>query len=818
MSTEPQDTADFAAEVVDRRFADEMQDSYIDYAMSVIAGRALPDARDGLKPVHRRILYAMHQEGLKSTGGHRKSSSIVGETMGNFHPHGDQAIYDTLVRLGQDFSMGYPLVDGQGNFGSIDGDSAAAPRYTEARMAELAEELLADIEKETVDFEPNYDGRKTEPTVLPAAFPNLLVNGSEGIAVGMSTSIPPHNLSEVIKATVHLLNNPEATVEDLMQFVKGPDFPTGATIVGRDGIKEGYETGRARLRVRAKYDIEELANGNERIVITEIPYQENKARLIERIADDVNEGRITGIRDLRDESNREGIKVVVDLKRDAIADVVANQLIERHLEVTISIINLALVDGQPTVMTLKDMLEVFVDHRMDVITRRTQKEADVAGHRAHILEGRLVALDHVDEVVEIIRGAPNRDEAREELEKVYDFSEDQSNHIVSMQLGSLTSLESEEIESEYNSLQDELEWLETVLSDEKVLREVIVDELTELDNNYGIERRTDIVEDMGSIENEDLIPKEDIYIVFTDDGYIKRLPEDVVSVQNRGGKGIKGTDLKQGDRVSSIRFVNTHEWLFFLTNHGKIHKLKGYEIPEMSRTARGRSVVRLLNLDEDEEVRSVVRGGDLDEDAYLTVLSRDGYIKRTHLEEFSNINSSGIRALTLEGGDELVGATITSGDGDLLIATEAGKAIRFDESDVRSMGRTARGVHGVKLRDGDSTVGFVSIEDGHDGCVLTVTENGYGKRTSVDEYRQQSRNGVGLINIKQSDRNGTVSQVLSTPPEADIVIMTRKGKLMRLEVQDISKQGRNTQGVRVISLDGDDTVSSMEVVPSGTGE
>jgi DNA gyrase subunit A len=818
MSTEKHDTTQFASEVVDRRFVDEMQDSYIDYAMSVIAGRALPDARDGLKPVHRRILYTMHEQGLKSTGGHRKSSSIVGETMGNYHPHGDSAIYETLVRLGQDFSMGYPLVDGQGNFGSIDGDAPAADRYTEARMTALTEEMLADINKETVDFEANYDGRLTEPTVLPASFPNLLVNGSEGIAVGMSTSIPPHNLSEVVDATIHLIQNPDATIEGLMEYVKGPDFPTGATIVGREAIKNGYETGRARLRVRAKYDIEEMPDGFERLVITEVPYQENKARLIERIAEDVNEGRITGIRDLRDESNREGIKMVIDLKRDAIADVVANQLIERHLEVTYSLINLALVDGQPLVLNLKEMLEVFVDHRMEVVTRRTQKQADEAGHRSHILEGRLLALEHVDEVVEIIRAAADRTNARAELEKVYGFSEDQSNHIVSMQLGSLTSLEATGIQSEFDDLQKELEWLENILENESVLRDLLTDELSDLKQQYGEERRTEIVEDMGSIQNEDLIPREDIYIVFTDNGYIKRLSDDVVGVQNRGGKGIKGTDLKQGDSVSAIRYVNTHEWLFFLTNQGNIYKLKGYEIPEMSRNARGRSVVRLLNLSDDEEVRAVVRAGEIDESEYLTVLSEQGYIKRTQLSEFANINSSGIRAVKLEEGDELVGATITKDDGDLLVATAHGQAIRFDEDDVRPMGRTARGVRGVKLRDDDVAIGFVDISADHDGCVLTVTKNGYGKRTGVDEYRQQSRNGVGLINIKQNDRNGGVAQVLSTRTECDFVLMSRKGKMMRLESTDISKQGRNTQGVRVMRLDGNDTIASMEVIPATAGE
>ncbi|MFC6771212.1 DNA gyrase subunit A, partial [Halorubrum pallidum] len=687
------DAADVrAAQVTNARIEDEMEQSYIDYAMSVIAGRALPDVRDGLKPVHRRILYAMHEAGVTSNSAHRKSSSVVGETMGDYHPHGDSAIYDTLARMAQDFSMRYPLVDGQGNFGSVDGDPPAAMRYTEARMSPIAEELLADIERDTVDFSANYDDRLEEPEVLPSAFPNLLVNGSSGIAVGMSTNIPPHNLGEVIDATVALIENPDCTVEDLMEHVKGPDFPTGANIVGRNAVHEAYKTGRGRVRVRAEFEVDEEEG---RIVISELPFQQNKSRLVERIAEDVNEGAIEGIRDLRDESDRDGIRVVVDLKRDAMAEVVKNQLLESHLERTFGVINLALVDGSPQVLDLKETLEHYVEHRRDVIRRRSEHELAEREDRAHILEGRLKALDNVDSVVETIQDSDDRDAAKAALEADYEFSEAQAEHIVRMQLGSLTSMETQEIESEYEDVVARIERLESILADPDELDQVIVDELAEIKDEYDDERRTSFIEDVGDVTHEDLIPEEECVVVMSEDDYIKRMPLDTFRAQNRGGKGIIGTGLKEGDRVSSVFAANSHDYLLVFTNRGQIYELKTYEIPEMSRTARGKSAVNLLDLGDGEEIEAVVNTEDLDDDEFLTMVTRDGYIKRTAVTEFGNIMSTGIRAIRLEDGDELVDVEVTGGDTDIVIGSRHGMAIRFDESEARAMGRTARGVIGI---------------------------------------------------------------------------------------------------------------------------
>ncbi|MFC6723994.1 DNA gyrase subunit A, partial [Halobium palmae] len=683
-----------AARVTTARIEDEMEQSYIDYAMSVIAGRALPRVEDGLKPVHRRILYAMHEMGVTPRSAHRKSSSIVGETMGDFHPHGDSAIYDALARMAQDFSMRYPLVDGQGNFGSVDGDPPAAMRYTEARMAPIAQELMRDIEKDTVDFSSNYDDRLREPDVLPAAFPNLLVNGSSGIAVGMSTNIPPHDLGEVIDATVRLIDDPDCTVEDLMEHVKGPDFPTGATIVGRNAIHKAYKTGHGRLRVRADFEVQEE---ERRIVVTELPYQSNKARMIERIADDVNEGKIEGIRDLRDESDRDGIRVVVELKRGANVEVVKNQLLESHLETTFGVINLALVDGEPRVLDLKETLRHYVDHRRDVVRRRSEYDLAEAEDRAHILEGRLTALDNVDEVVDTIQDSDTRDDAKTALMEAFDFSEPQVEHIVSMQLGSLTSMEAEAIEEEYEDVQATIERLNEILDDESELLGVIKDELREVKAEYDDERRTDIVDDPGSVTHEDLIPREECVVVHTEDDYIKRMPLSTFRAQNRGGKGIIGTDLKEGDRVSSVFVANSHDYLLAFTDHGQVYQLKTYEIPEMSRTARGKSAVNVLELDDGEEIEAVVDTEGMDEEEFFTMVTRDGYVKRTALSEFSNILSTGIRAIRLEDGDALADVEVTDGSHDVVIATERGMSIRFDEDEARAMGRTARGVRGIKL-------------------------------------------------------------------------------------------------------------------------
>ncbi len=811
----PDDAAAPAERIKHVRIEDEMEQSYIDYAMSVIAGRALPDVRDGLKPVHRRILYAMHEMGVSSNSAHRKSSSIVGETMGDYHPHGDSAIYDTLVRMAQDFSMRYPLVDGQGNFGSMDGDPAAAMRYTEARMAPIAEELLADIEKDTVDFSSNYDDRLQEPDVLPSKVPSLLLNGSSGIAVGMSTNIPPHNLGELVDATTHLIENPDATVEDLMDHVKGPDFPTGGNIVGRDAIYSAYATGRGRLRVRAEYEVD---RENGRIVISELPYQENKARVVERIAEDVNEGKIEGISDLRDESDRNGVRVVVDLKRGANVDVVENRLLDHHLESTFGVINLALVDGQPKVLSLKETLQHYVDHRREVVRRRSEHDLQEAEDRAHILEGRLKALENAEDVVELIRNSEDRDAARAGLGEQFDFSEEQAAHIVRMQLGSLTSMEAAEIESEYEDVQDTIDYLESVLASDAKLDSVIVDELEEMKAEYDDDRRTAIIEDEGQVTHEDLIPEEDCVVVITEDDYIKRMPVSNFDPQNRGGKGIIGADPKEGDRVSKVFRANSHDYLLCFTNQGQVYRLKTYEIPEMSRTARGKSAINLLDLDDGEELTAVVSTDEFDDDECITMVTRQGYVKRTCCDQFENILSTGIRAAKLADGDELVDVDVTDGTGDLVIATEQGMTIRFDESEVSEMGRSARGVHGIKLQDDDRVAAMVATTDTDDRSLLTVTENGYGKRTRLSEYRPQSRYGQGLIDIKTDERNGRVSTAKAVTDDDHLVIMSAQGQIMRIRAGDISEVGRNTKGVTIMELEEGDSVASVTVVPAAVSD
>ncbi|WP_123534615.1 DNA gyrase subunit A [Halosimplex salinum] len=832
-----------AAEVDRVRVESEMEQSYIDYAMSVIAGRALPDVRDGLKPVHRRILYAMHDMGLSSNTAHRKSSSVVGETMGDYHPHGDSAIYDTLVRMAQDFSMRYPLVDGQGNFGSMDGDPAAAMRYTEARMTSISEEMLADIEKDTVDFQSNYDDRLTEPEVLPAKVPNLLVNGSSGIAVGMSTNIPPHNLGEVIDGVVHVIDNPDCDVDDLVDTrdergngtpgpIKGPDFPTGGTIVGREAVYSAYATGRGRVTVRAKY---ELQRDEGRIVVTEIPFQENKARMVKRIAEDVNEGTIEGVSDLRDESDRNGVRIVIELQRGANIDLVENQLTKHHLESTFGVINLALVDGQPRVLTLKETLTEYLDHRKEVVRRRSEYELAEAEDRAHILEGRLKALEHVDAVVDLIRNSEDRDAAKAALrgeldldeldaefehlddQSAFDFSADQADHIVRMQLGSLTSMEAAEIESEYEDLQDEIERLNTILDDESELLAVIKEELQEIRDEYADERRTDFVQS-DEITNEDLIPEEDVAVVITEDDYIKRMPVDRFDPQGRGGKGIIGADPKEGDQVSKVFRANTHDYLLCFTNQGQVYKLKTYEIPEMSRTARGKSAVNLIDFDDDEEITAVVNTDEFEPEESIAMVTRQGYIKRTNAEDFENILSTGIIAADLEDGDELVDVEVTDRTKDLVIATEQGMTIRFDESEAREMGRNARGVRGIDLQGDDRVAGMVAAEEEDDRCLLTVTRNGYGKRTPLSEYRAQSRYGKGLIDIKTDERNGLVSTVKAVAEDDHLLIMSERGQIMRIRAGDVSEVGRNTKGVVVMKLESGDQVASVDAIPASVGD
>jgi DNA gyrase subunit A len=805
----PQPGSNAAANVDSVRIEDEMEQSYIDYAMSVIAGRALPDVRDGLKPVHRRILYAMHEEGVTSGSGHRKSSSVVGDTMGDYHPHGDSAIYDALARLAQDFSMRAPLIDGQGNFGSVDGDPPAAMRYTEARMSSIAEELLSDIEKDTVDFTPNYDDRLEEPDVLPAAFPNLLVNGSSGIAVGMSTNVPPHNLGEVIDATIHLIENPDCTVEDLMEHVKGPDFPTGAEIVGREAIHSAYTTGRGRVRMRASYEIEEMGN-RERIVITELPYQQNKAKLVEHIADLVNDGTLDGVSDLRDESDRDGIRIVVELKRGALTDVVENQLLEHCLEKTFGVINLALVDGEPQVLDLKELISHYLEHRREVVQRRSQHDLDEAEERAHILSGRLTALENADDVVELIREADDRDGAKSALGEVYDFSERQADHIVRMQLGSLTALEAEEIETEYENVESEIDRLETILASDAELDRVITDELRAVQDEYADDRRTRIVEDYGTVTHEDLIPDEEVVVVMTENDYIKRMPAGQFDPQGRGGKGIIGTKLKDGDHVSAVFRANTHDYLLTFTNQGYVYRLKVYEVPEMGRTARGKSAINLVDLDDGEAITAVVATDDLTDEECLTMVTRDGYVKRTCASEFENIHSGGLIATRLEDGDELVDVAVTDDDGDLLIGTQQGMAIRFPKEEAREMGRSARGVNGVDLQGDDAVAGVVAATD--DADLLTVTENGYGKRTPMSEYSTQSRYGKGLKDIKTNERNGRVTAIESATADDDLVAMSDTGQIMRTPVGDISTVGRNTMGVKIMALEDGDGIACIDVL------
>ncbi len=817
MSSDIPDPTDIDARSVEPvRIEDEMEQSYIDYAMSVIAGRALPDVRDGLKPVHRRILYAMHELGVSSGGSHRKSSSIVGETMGDYHPHGDSAIYDTLVRMAQDFSMRYPLVDGQGNFGSMDGDPAAAARYTEARMAPIAEELLEDIEKDTVDFAPNYDDRLQEPTVLPASFPNLLVNGSSGIAVGMSTNIPPHNLGEVIDATIELIDNPDAAVEDLMEHVKGPDFPTGANIVGRDAIYSAYATGRGRIRVRAEFEVEEWKTNRDRIVISELPYQSNKARLVERIAEDVNDGTIKGISDLRDESDRDGVRIVIELNRQANTDIVKNKLLENHLERTFGVINLALVDGQPRVLTLKETLSEYISHRREVVRRRSEYDLNEAEERAHILEGRLRALENVDSIVDLIQDSDDRSAAKAGLQEQFDFSPRQADHIVRMQLGSLTSMEAQDIKTEYEEVEAEIERLRTILESESELLSVIKRELNAVRDEYADDRRTSIIESDGTVTHEDLIPQEDVLVVMTEDDYVKRMPIERFEPQNRGGKGIIGADVKEGDRVAAVFRANTHDYLLCFTNHGQVYQLKTYEIPEMSRTARGKSAVNILDLDPGENITAIVDTDEFGDGECVTMATKHGYVKRTSGEDFQNILSTGIIAASLEEGDELVDVAVTDGTRDLVVATEQGMTIRFDETEVRAMGRNARGVGGVRLEDGDAVAGLVATDEHDERALLTVTENGYGKRTLLSAYRTQSRYGKGLIDIKTNERNGPVTAIKAVTPDDHLVMMSETGQIMRTRAGEISTVGRNTMGVTLMDVDADDAVASVDVIPAET--
>ena len=776
--------------------------------MSVIIGRALPDVRDGLKPVHRRILYGMRDMGLASNRPYRKCAKIVGEVMGNYHPHGDSAIYDTLVRMAQDFSYRYPLVDGQGNFGSIDGDPPAAMRYTEARMSPFAESLLEDIDKETVDFVPNYDEEREEPSYLPTKVPNLLVNGGGGIAVGMATNIPPHNLNEICEAVVHLIEHPEARFDEILAKVPGPDFPTAGFIYGRGGIRQAYLTGRGQITMRARAVIERAAKEREIIVITEIPYQVNKARLIEKIAELVTDKRIEGISDIRDESDRQGMRVVIELKRGEQSPVVLNNLYKlTQMQTTFGVINLAIVNGQPKVLNLMELLRNFIEHRVDVVRRRTQYELRQAEARAHILEGLHKALDHIDAIITLIRAAKTTAEAREGLMTQWEFSEVQAKAILEMQLQRLTSLERQKILDELKELREKIADLKEILANESKLRQVIIKELKDVQKKHGDARRTEIVEEEGEIRIEDLIAEEDVVITVTHSGYLKRTPLTVYRSQGRGGKGRIGMKTRDEDAVTNVFVANTHSYVLVFTDKGRLYWLKVYEIPDVGSAGKGKAIVNLANLSSDENVRALLSVKDFDPKVYVVMATRNGQVKKTSLEAFSNPTSRGIIAMGVPPEDELIAAELASAEETIFLATHDGMCIRFSHADVREMGRPAYGVIGIRLDEGDYVVGMIATSSDAE-MVLSVTEKGFGKRTSVDEYRTQGRGGKGIINLKTMDKNGKVVAIMRVDEESDVLVMTANGKLIRVRSTDIRAVGRATQGVRLINLDDDDKVSA----------
>ncbi|MBQ9279758.1 MAG: DNA gyrase subunit A [Clostridia bacterium] len=789
----------------------EMRKSYIDYAMSVIVSRALPDVRDGLKPVHRRILYAMDGLGLTPDKPFRKSAYIVGEVMGKYHPHGDASIYDALVRMAQDFSLRYMLINGHGNFGSVDGDSPAAMRYTEAKMPKIAVEMLADIDKNTVEFMPNYDEKIMEPTVLPAKIPNLLVNGSSGIAVGMATNIPPHNLTEVVNAIVRLIDEDNVTDEDLMTEIKGPDFPTGALILGKEGIKECYRTGRGKITVRAKAEIEEHGNGRYRIIVSELPYQVNKARLIENIADLVKDKRIEGISDLRDESDREGMRIVIELKKDANANVVLNQLYKNtQMQDTFGAIMLALDHGKPKILTLRQMLECYIDHRKEVVVRRTQFDLDKALARAHILEGLKIALDYIDEVIAIIRAA--YDDAAERLMKRFNLTEIQANAILEMRLRTLSGLQREKIEEEYKALMEQIERYRAILASEKLVCDIVKEELIEMKNKYGDERRTQIVPAEGDFEDEDLIKEETTIVSLTHFGYIKRVPIGTYRTQKRGGRGITGIQTKEEDFVEQLFVTSTHDMIMFFTNKGKVYKLKGYEIPEAGRTAKGTAIVNLLQLDGDERVTAVIPIHAFVDGQYLLMATKNGIIKKTKLMEYNSSRKTGLQAIALKDEDELIDVRLTDGERNVVMVTHGGICITFSETDVKPVGRVSQGVIGIRLDDDDYVVGMEPIYD-EKAYLLAITENGFGKRTELNEYRVQARAGKGVITYKITPKTGNVVGIKVVTDNDEVMLITDKGIVIRLDVQNISILGRSTQGVTLIRTNDGGKVVSIAKVP-----
>ena len=791
-----------------------VKDSYLDYSMSVIIGRALPDARDGLKPVHRRILYAMNELGLTSRAAYKKSARIVGDVIGKYHPHGDSAVYEALVRMAQDFSMRIPLVDGQGNFGSIDGDNAAAMRYTEARMTPLAEELLRDIDKDTVDFIPNYDDTLQEPDVLPSRVPNLLLNGSSGIAVGMATNIPPHRLDELIDALLLLIDDPQAELGDVMRHIQGPDFPTGGIIFGKQGIANAYKTGRGRIKIRAKTHIEKLKN-KEAIIIDELPYQVNKARLIEQIAQLVREKHIDGISEIRDESDREGIRVVIELKKDAISDIILNNLFKStQMEVTFGIILLAIVNKEPKVFTLLELLHLFLNHRRTIVIRRTIYELEKAKARAHILEGLLKALDHIDEVIATIKASADTPTARANLMERFELSEIQANAILDMKLQRLTGLEREKLEKEYKELLAEIERLGAILKSEAKLNEIIKEELIQIKEKFSTPRLTQIVESYDEIDVEDLIPNEPMVVTITHRGYIKRVPLKQYEKQKRGGKGKTAVTTYEDDFIEDFFISNTHDTLMFITDRGQLYWLKVYKIPEAGRSAKGKAVVNLLQLQPDEKIKAIIPTTDFSEDKSLAFFTKNGIVKRTNLAEFSNIRSRGVRAITLDDNDELVEAKIVKPDTKwLFIITKKGMCIRFRVEDVREMGRTARGVTGIRFKyEGDLVVGAETIQS-EEQELLTVSEKGIGKRTEAKEYREQSRGGKGVIAMKLTHKTGDVVGVVTVEEDKDLMVLTSSGKMIRVDMKSIRKAGRNTSGVMVVRLESGDRVVSIAKCP-----
>ncbi|MGS3903351.1 DNA gyrase subunit A [Staphylococcus pseudintermedius] len=800
----------------ERNISKEMRESFLDYAMSVIVSRALPDVRDGLKPVHRRILYGLNEQGMTPDKPYKKSARIVGDVMGKYHPHGDSSIYEAMVRMAQDFSYRYPLVDGQGNFGSMDGDGAAAMRYTEARMTKLALELLRDINKDTIDFIDNYDGNEREPSVLPSRFPNLLVNGASGIAVGMATNIPPHNMHEVIDGVLSLSHNPDITISELMEDIQGPDFPTAGLILGKSGIRRAYETGRGSVIMRAKAEIESRGGGRDRIVVTEIPFQVNKARMIEKIAELVRDKKIDGITDLRDETSlRTGVRVVIDVRKDANASVILNNLYKQTpLQTSFGVNMIALVNGRPQLINLKQALYHYLEHQKEVVRRRTEYNLRKAKDRAHILEGLRIALDHIDEIITIIRESETDKVAMESLQTRFALSERQAQAILDMRLRRLTGLERDKIEQEYNDLIAYIAELEAILADEEKLLELVREELTEIKEKFGDERRTEIqLGGIDQLEDEDLIPEEQIVITLSHNNYIKRLPASTYRAQNRGGRGVQGMNTLDDDFVSQLVTTSTHDHVLFFTNKGRVYKLKGYEVPELSRQSKGIPIVNVIELDQDEVISTMIAVKDLDsEEDFLVFVTKKGLIKRSALSNFNRINRNGKIAIKFRDDDELIAVRLTDGEKHILIGTAQASLIRFKETDVRAMSRIAAGVKGIRLRDGDEVIGLDVADDDNQDEILVVTEKGYGKRTSIEDYRLSNRGGMGVKTAKLTERNGRLVCITTVEGDEDLMVVTNQGVIIRMEVSNISVNGRMAQGVRLIRLDEEQYVSTVAKV------